>query len=171
MREIIVRYGKAWIGDIPPHIPAYPVADVLHAQVKSDSANSGERRLAAFKKAHGTNAGRYGELGASFTPDGSHEIKIEVAVPPEPSDTAANPFRPEFATTILQTTEATLRENPVLEGGLLRFDRAKAHFIDTGHSVIRTLSRGLIQLLDLHVYTASDEQIAAVIEQLYEKRQ
>lgn len=110
----------------------------------------------------------FGGLGCRFTPDTAGRTLIRVSVFEE--------YRPlvglstELADVVLAEANRVLGAKNVVGSGVLHFDRAMYHLVDSSPAIFMVLTQALISLLDPDNTIESDEAFEALVMEKFKQR-
>jgi len=173
MREINGRFGTAWISSEPREWHDGPIEKILHVSLQVEPSNAGLPLHAGIRYVRMTGGpGIYVVLGATYSPNKSDTLAVEVAVLKVPH--ALSPVAREYEVNVNQEIaeliliEATnlLEHRSVLKAGTLRFDKMGIHPVDHPPKWWRYGTRVLIGLFSMTGYDGlSDEKFAIKLEE------
>lgn len=149
MRKIEIVQGYIWVEGIPEQF-AYEPGKVFESTLLAPARDNRSICFAAIRQIYiyGPRA-EYGTLGASFTPDATDRLIIQVVASARQSaDSLGAGLEENYAEAILHEAE----QSPLLRdfgGGILRFDHALQHPIDSNEAIFRILARALVSILPL----------------------
>ncbi len=175
LREVKIHRGTVWFGGVPDGF-SYDVGDVLEQPIEvSGGARNvlSESCAIALKVIPRLEPGLIGGLGAQFTPQAAGAIIVQVAtakparvtnpIPDGGSITQNDPINRRFAETVLAAAVEAIGEVNFIGPGVIRFDKALVHPIDSTVGLFQALARALIMLMNPVLVNASDGEIENLV--------
>lgn len=147
--------ATAWVDEIPPWSALSPVGYVTgYWRWRGIAPPSATRRTAAWGYRAGFGGhGEYGVLGATFEPHEYPYLRVMVAPTIEPGSRGFGGFGDarvglpfEYVGGVLA---GALQEPDGVGPGVLRFENAAVHEVDSSWEVFRLLGVGVVRLLSL----------------------
>jgi hypothetical protein len=166
MREILFKWGCVWLSEVPERY-TFEAGDVLAELVELDHSNRTQDQAftvgCKYKRLAQTAC--FGVLGATFTPNQSGQLRVQVAV----ADNAPHyvggwsGLTRKSAQVVFEEVLSQRQKLDVLGAGVLRFDKAAEHPVDSAPIVYRYLVNMILALMDPTLDDMSAEGLAALM--------
>lgn len=169
MRIVHFRFGHLWLGEIPANVhfysndtvTKYPVAHMIESHIQKIADRADEPRTAALQIMWATGGrGHWAFLGATFQPHRNSSCVVRVAMSADDSGLIS-----QLAQAVNNQAIKSITERQSSLAGIVSFERAVRHPIDSDPKLFGLATDCLIQALDLHYDSLSDVTISEVLEQ------
>jgi hypothetical protein len=162
-RHLRRGYYHIWVGEYPEsqrersvYHASYVLEKALNASAFPQIELDQSVQFTVFGRLQTASGGDFVvDLGATFTPNQSQEVLIQVAV----SGDEEKGLPTDFANAVFNQAIETFSQIQPFGGGTLRFDRAYLHPTDAKIYHFKLAARSIVKLLHDNILEKTDEEI------------
>lgn len=164
-REIVIPQGRVWYDTMPKkyfYEPEFFEEHVLTTASESVIPTAGIGIRLSLPSYNGS----FGVLGCHFRTEAIDHLILRVGIKHGEEENGNYIGLPNhLAKFVLEEAVSTLLETPFLGNGILQFDRAAWHKVDSNPFIFRVLTRVIITLMRLEFQHVSNDKIVQILQQ------